>query len=454
MKVFPDRKDRDVAPLEKHVEKLVAPISAFTRSQASSGLLLACAVVAALALANSGLADFYAYLRHAHLSLSFADWTVDMSLQHWINDGLMVVFFFLLGLEIKREVIAGDLRDPRQSALVFCMAAGGMAMPALIYLAVTLSLDPAAARGWGIPMATDTAFALGILSVLGSRVPRVAIVMLSALAIVDDIGAVLVISIFYTDDISSSALFWALCCLLLLGLANISGYRRPLPYLVFGIGLWWFVLQSGVHATTAGILAALAVPARPFARTPWFLQRMPQILKRFRRVDSDDKDILETREQVELASEAKRVAEATLPPLQRWEDAIDMPVSLCIVPVFAFVNAGVALPDSVAALIEAPVTVAVVLGLVLGKSVGIWLFAWLGLKLGLARMPSSLSYTHLLGLGLLAGIGFTMSLFIGALAFEAAPQLQEQAKIGILLGSVVAAILGTSVLVAKGASES
>ncbi|EAQ96375.1 Na+/H+ antiporter NhaA [Congregibacter litoralis] len=437
---------REKAPLEKPAEKLLAPLSQFVRSQAASGILLAIAVVLAMVMANNGFHELYETIKHLHFSISLGSTAVDMSLKHWVNDGLMVLFFFLLGLEIKRELIAGELRDVRKSSLVFFMAAGGMILPALVYLAVNGVTDAGAARGWGIPMATDTAFALGILAAMGSRVPRVAIVLLSALAILDDIGAVMVISLFYTDEVLLAPLFRAVFVLFLLLVLNLSGFRRPLPYGLLGVALWWFVLQSGVHATTAGILAAMAVPARPYGSTTWFLEKMEDIVKRFRKTHDPDQSVLEKDEHEELAEEARKVARATLTPLQRWERAMDIPVSLLIVPLFAFLNAGVLLPDDIGYLFTAPVPLAAALGLTVGKAVGISAFAWLGLKLGVARMPEELVFGHLVGLAFLAGIGFTMSLFVNSLAFEDAVSLQEDAKLGILMGSLTAAILGTSIL--------
>ncbi|WP_439101215.1 Na+/H+ antiporter NhaA [Congregibacter sp.] len=437
---------REKAPLEKPAEKLLAPLNQFVRSQAATGILLAVAVSLAMVMANSGFQDLYEKIKHVPLGVSLGSMAVDMSLKHWINDGLMVLFFFLLGLEIKRELIAGELRDVRKSSLVFFMAAGGMVLPALVYLGVNLITGADAARGWGIPMATDTAFALGILAAMGNRVPRVAIVLLSALAILDDIGAVMVISIFYTDEVFMAPLLNALFVLLLLAVLNLSGFRRPLPYGLLGIALWWFVLQSGVHATTAGIVAAMAVPARPYGSTTWFLEKMEDIVPRFRKNHDPDRSVLEKNEHEELAEEARKVARATITPLQRWERAMDTPVSLMIVPVFAFLNAGVLLPDNLGYLFTAPVPLAAALGLTVGKTVGISAFAWLGLKLGVARMPEDLVFAHLVGLACLAGIGFTMSLFVNSLAFENAASLQEDAKLGILMGSLTAAILGTSIL--------
>ncbi|EED36493.1 Na+/H+ antiporter NhaA [Luminiphilus syltensis NOR5-1B] len=437
---------RNPAPLEKPVEKLLTPLERFVKSQTSSGILLALAVTLALFLANSSYADVYTTLKHLSLSISLGDWAVSMSLRHWINDGLMVFFFFLLGLEIKREVLAGELRDVRQSGLVFCMAAGGMIFPAVVYLTVNGITGADALRGWGIPMATDTAFALGILAALGARVPHVALVILSALAIVDDIGAVLVISIFYSEGIVLGDLYSAAACYFGLIVLNLTGHRRPPLYILLGVALWWFVLQSGVHATTAGILTALAVPARPYASKELFKKRLPRIIQRFKKADDPEQSVLETQEQEQMVDEVRQVADSTLAPLQRWETSISTTVMLMIVPVFAFLNAGVALPGSAEALLESPVSIAVAAGLVVGKGVGIVSFAWFGIRLGIGTLPKDLNFHHVTGLALLAGIGFTMSLFISSLAFEQTEALQDDAKIGILVGSLAAAIIGTTML--------
>jgi NhaA family Na+:H+ antiporter len=433
------------APLEERAELLLKPLSRFARHQAASGILLGVAVIAALWAANSSYATLYDDIKHLHVAISAGDSELDMSLKHWINDGLMVLFFFLLGLEIKRELLAGELQDLRQSGLVLCMALGGKVVPALTYLGINYATGADAARGWGIPMATDTAFAIGILAALGTRVPKIAIVMVSALAIIDDIGAILVISIFYTENIDITALGYAAACLAGLVLLNLSGFRRAWPYLLFGVGLWFWILESGVHATTAGVLAALAIPTRPHAGTSWFSKRIDSILKSFKRAEQADAGILHQEEQRKLAMEARSVATQVVTPLQRWEATLDKPVGLLIIPIFAFLNAGVALPDDVTLMLTSPVSLAIVLGLVLGKSLGITLFAGLGIKLGLGKRPDDLLPGHILGIGLLAGIGFTMSLFINSLAFDSTA-IEREAKLGILLGSLAAAIIGVAVL--------
>jgi NhaA family Na+:H+ antiporter len=294
-------------------------------------------------------------------------------------------------------------------------------------------------------MATDTAFALGILGLLGARAPGSATLLLSALAILDDIGAVLVIGLFYTEDLDTQALAAAAGAFAGLLLLNRAGARRPLPYLVGGVLLWWFILQSGIHATTAGILAALAVPARPYADTGWFRRRMRPLLRRFESIDAPDKSILEDERQHELAQRARDIALKTTTPLQRWESALDLPVSLLVLPLFAFLNAGVALDGLQGDWLERPVMFGTALGLLLGKVTGIVGFAWLGLKLGLCRLPADMKLAHIAGLGMLAGIGFTMSLFVANLAFPGS-ELLTSAKVGILMASLAAGIIGWSVL--------
>ena len=439
--------DRITAPIERKADKLPAPLSEFVSSQAASGVLLGLAICGALAMANTSLQDAYIALGHTHLKIVFGDFSIDMSLHHWMNDGFMVLFFFVLGLEIKRELLAGELRDIQQSGLVFAMAAGGVLLPALLYVVIAQSAAPEAAAGWGIPMATDAAFAIVILSLLGSRAPRTATVVLSALAILDDICAVLVISFFYSEEVNVASLGGAAATLVALMALNAAGVRAAWAYAVGGVVLWWWVLQSGVHATTAGILAALVVPAKAQAETHWFTRLMPRVVKRFEEVDHPDQSILERAEQHELAEQALKVAEATTTPLQRWENRLDGPVSLLVIPVFAFLNSGVTLTGDLGQVITAPATLAVLIGLVLGKSLGIFGFAWLGLRLGWCRMPQGMRLIHIAGLGLLGGVGFTMSLFIASLAFSGNGELLEQAKVGILGGSLIAALVGSAVFI-------
>ncbi len=436
---IPDSK-REHAPLEKGFEKLLSPFGVFFRSQASTGVLLLLGALLAMGLANSSYREFYEEIGHLPLSVGLGDWRIEHTLHHWVNDGLMVMFFFILGLEIKRELLAGALKEIRQSMLVLIMAVGGMLVPAGIYLGF-LQGNSVAVHGWGIPMATDTAFALGALALLGRRAPRSAAVLLSALAIVDDIGAVLVITVFYTSDINWQSLITAAGVVGLMFLFNLLGMRKPVCYAIGGLALWWFVHQSGVHATTAGILAAMTVPARPYADTGWFSKRLTRLLRRFERLNRPEKSILEQSRQHDLVEEVHQVAVMATTPLQHWGSILDRPVSLTIVPLFAFLNAGVAIPDGL--LSEwSPVMLVTMASLVVGKSVGIAGFAGVALALGWVSMPKDLRFAHIVGLGMLAGMGFTMSLFIGALAFADYPDVLAEAKLGILAGSLVAGVLG------------
>ncbi len=433
---------RQPAPIELPVERLLAPLGSFANSQLTTGAVLLVVIVLALFFSNSQYGELYRSLNHMPFALSLGDWRVEMSVHHWVNDGLMALFFFVLGLEIKRECLAGELRDLQQSALVLFMAIGGMLVPAGVYLALNYSSQDGAASGWGIPMATDTALAIGVLCMLGSRVPRTVIVLLSALAIVDDIGAVLVISLVYTSDVDYTALAGVAKSLAVLWMFNLAGFRKPVLYLAGGLVLWWFMLNSGVHATTAGILAALAVPARPYAGANWFEHRIERIAKRLRREREPGRGVLEDQRQQELIEKAQDVAIKASTPLQRWERSLDKPVSLAVVPLFVFLNSGIVLSGSFEDLFASPITQGTALGLVLGKFCGVLFFAWLGLRTGLCRLPRDISMGHIGGIGLMAGIGFTMSLFISALAFSNQAALVDAAKLGIMSGSLIAGVLG------------
>lgn len=394
-------------------------------------------------MVNTGWQQQYDGLSQLVLAVSLGDWKISHSIHYWINDGLMVLFFFILGLEIKYECLVGALSDLKDAALVIAMAIGGMVLPALIYLIIVGIGGIEAYQGWGIPMATDTAFAIGILTLLGARAPRSAVIILTGLAIVDDMGAVAVIGLFYTEEIVLSSLLWAGLTLAVMFLINQLGIRKPSFYLFSGVVLWWFILQSGIHATTAGILAAMMVPTRPYADKIWFHRKMQHVVKSFAEVDRPDATILESGEQHQLAVAAEDIAKKTTTPIIRWGNSLNKPVSLLILPLFAFLNAGMMLPTNIPEFSDTVVTLAVLLGLVLGKGIGISVFAWLALKMGIARLPKDTQFNHIVGIGFLAGIGFTMSLFISALAFEGQPALIEQAKLGILFGSIIAGIVGT-----------
>jgi NhaA family Na+:H+ antiporter len=370
----------------------------FFASTAAGGLVLMAAAALALIVANSPLAAGYFAALEGYLG--------PLSILHWINDGLMVVFFLLVGLEIKREVLDGQLSRWSRRILPGVAAAGGMAVPALIFLAFNWS-DPATARGWAIPAATDIAFALGVLSLLGSRVPTSLKVFLTALAIIDDLGAVAIIAVFYTNELSLPYLGLAAVTLAALIALNRFGVVHLWPYLLLGAVLWFLVLQSGVHATIAGVLLAFTIPLRA---TPGHPDDVP-------------------------AS-----------PLHRLEHALHGWVAFLIVPVFGFANAGVSFAGVTSDALTDPLTLGVALGLLVGKLVGVFGSAYLVIRLGFADMPIAAGRLQLLGVSLLCGIGFTMSLFIGMLAFASDPTLQAEVKIGILGGSVLAGLAGWIVL--------
>lgn len=376
--------------------------SAFRRfidSEASGGIVLMAAAALALIVANSPLADTYFAVLKVYVG--------PLNISHWVNDALMVVFFLLVGLEIKREFVDGQLSTWSRRILPGICAAGGMAVPALIFASLNWN-NGEVTRGWAIPTATDIAFALGVLSLLGNRVPASMKVFLTALAIIDDLGAVVIIAIFYTGDLQFWALGGAAVILAALFGLNRTGVKMLLPYLVLGVLLWLLVLMSGVHATVAGVALALTIP---IAR-----------------------------------SKGGESEQTTNSPLHRLEHALAKFVPFVVIPIFGFANAGVSLAGFGASALIDPLTLGVAGGLVIGKLVGVYGTALATVKLGWADAPANAAPLHVLGVALLCGIGFTMSLFIGLLAFPDNPALQDDVKIGILLGSLIAALLGSIVL--------
>ena len=436
-------------PRVPRIDRLIRPFQEFARIEASSGILLLACTALALLWANSPWAESYTGLLGTYVTVGGGGFAVRETLLHWINDGLMAVFFFVVGLEIKREVLAGELASPRQAALPIAAALGGMAVPALLYLAVNRGGGPGAA-GWGIPMATDIAFALGVLALLGSRVPAALKVFLAAFAIADDIGAVLVIAFFYTAEIHFGSLGLGFGFLALAALANWSGVRRPLAYALLGVAAWVAFLESGVHATVAGVLLALTVPAGARLDPAAFLARGRDVLDQFERADFPD-DVLRNAERQAALHTLEHAAERAQTPLQRMEHALHPWVSFLIMPVFALANAGVALGGSGGGGLNGPVPLGIVLGLVLGKPLGVTLFAWMAVRSGLAAMPAGVTWRHIHGAGWLGGIGFTMALFIAGLAF-ADPSALAQAKLGILCASLLAGVVGYLLLRGSGSA--
>ena len=415
-------------PSKPVVANLLTPVQEFIRTESASGVLLIAAAALAFAWANSPWAASYFALLDLPFSLRFGAWSLEKPLLLWVNDLLMAGFFFVIGLEIKREVLVGELAGWRRASLPAAGALGGMLVPALLYVA--FNPEEPAIRGWGVPMATDIAFALGVLALLGERVPLSLKVFLLALAIVDDLGAVLVIAVFYTGELDGAAL---LISLLVWGGALTYGRahgERPLVFALLALAMWYFMLKSGIHSTIAGVLMAWTVPLRHRISAQELQQELRWI--------SSGRGGLE---QVEMMLEhLDGVLSKAHSPLHNIEHALAPYVAFVIMPLFAFFNAGVAVGGSGSGLISA-VSLGVLVGLLLGKPIGVAGFAYLAVRSGLSRLPEGTPWSAMVGIGLLAGIGFTMSLFIANLAF-AEQALLAQAKMGVLAASVVASLAG------------
>jgi NhaA family Na+:H+ antiporter len=390
----PGRQDLTMTP---RLARLAAPFRAFLQAETSGGIVLLAATVLALAWANSPWADSYRGLWSSELRIGLTDLALEKPVRLWINDGLMALFFLVVGLEIKREALNGELASVRRALLPVAAALGGAAVPALIYVGFNAGTD--AVGAWGIPMATDIAFALGILALLGRRVPVALKVLVTAIAIVDDILAVLVIGVVYTESLALGWLALGTSTLVVLAIMNRVGVRHLAPYAALGLVLWVAVLQSGLHATLAGVLLAMTIPAGPGAHSP----------------------------------------------LHRLEHGLHPWTAYAVIPIFALANAGVALGSLGADALTSPIALGILAGLVIGKQIGILGATWLVVRLDLAHLPAGLTWRHLWGAAWVAGIGFTMSLFIGELAFDSAAEL-DTAKLGILVASAIAAIGGTIVL--------
>jgi NhaA family Na+:H+ antiporter len=411
------------------------PMVDFLQIEAASGLLLLTATAVALIWVNSPLGDSYHDLWHAEISIRFGDLlTLSEPLEAWVNDALMAIFFLVVGMEIKSELVVGDLRDPRVAALPAIAAVGGMVVPALIFTAFNLGGD--ASSGWGIPMATDIAFAVGVLTLLGKRAPARLKLFLLTLAIADDLGAIIVIALFYTSDLSFGWLGVAVGLLVVVEIMKRLKVRYTPMYVVVGAFVWLAMFESGVHATIAGVALGLMAPARPLLG--------PIALDSVRRIVSDDTNIGAptpglVRDAAWYARESVSVTSRMTALLSPW-------TSFVVVPLFALANAGIELTsDKVGDAATSPVTWGVILGLVVGKPLGITLFTWAASKSPIADLPPGLNMVHILGGGTVAGIGFTVALFVTRLAFDD-PQFVDEAVMGILVASLVASLLGWVVL--------
>jgi NhaA family Na+:H+ antiporter len=396
--------------------------------------------IVSLVLANSPLSESYIDFFHTKIDLHVGSWALSHSLHHWINDGLMVFFFFIIGLEIKREITAGELAHFKIAILPILAAIGGMIFPALIYM--NLNHNTLGEAGWGIPMATDIAFAISTLVLLGKRVPTALVTFLVALAIVDDLGAVLVIAIFYTETIHYTPLLLAGVMFLIMISFNRFGIHMVLPYFIVGLFMWFFMLESGVHATIAGVITALTIPSTP-KRTPITLvEDTKELLEAYETYPVTTDHMLHEQQKAILLNIKDKI-DSVGTPAARLEHDLHLPVSLIIIPLFALANAGISIDfDSLKTTIIEPISLGIVAGLILGKVLGIFGISWLAIKLKIASLPANSTMSQIFGVAFLGGIGFTMSIFVAELAFMGQPELIFQAKMGILIASLFSGLLG------------
>jgi len=441
------------APWEKAFKKVATPFEHFLHAQTTTGIVLMFMTVVALILANSPLSESYAHFFHTKIDLNVGSWALSNTIHHWINDGLMAIFFFIIGLEIKREILAGELSNIKVAILPILAAIGGMIFPALIYLGINYGTP--SASGWGIPMATDIAFAISALVLLGKRVPTALVTFLVALAIVDDLGAVLVIAIFYTDQINFIPLGLAGSMFLILIAFNRFGIHAILPYFIVGLFMWFFMLESGVHATIAGVIAALTIPSRPKYSPVSFSKQTKELLEQYEKCPMGEDHQLKE-EQKAILLNIKDKIDAIGTPAARLEHDLHLPVALIIIPLFALANAGIAIDfSSITDTILQPISLGIICGLIIGKVLGIFGVAWLAIKLKIASLPKGSTMNQIFGVAFLGGIGFTMSIFVADLAFIGDATSIFQAKIGILAASLFAGLFGYFWLrfIAKSASS-
>lgn len=430
-------------------QRLIMPVQQFINREKSGGIVLGISIMVALVLANSPLGEkYFHFFEHSFGFVFNGEKYLYYTLHHWINDGLMSMFFFVVGLELKREFIGGELADVRNTVLPVGAAVAGMLVPALIY--ISLNPSGAASSGWGIPMATDIAFSLAILSMLGDRIPLSVKVFLTTLAIVDDLGAVLVIALFYTSEISFASIAVGMAFLMVMFAANKLGVKSVMFYGIVGIGgVWTAFLMSGIHATIAAVLAAFMIPADARLPESAFMARISRQIKRFREARPNKVSTLEE-EQVEIIDRIRTDSTDAIPPLQRLEHSMHPLVSFVIMPVFALANAGVSFDGiELSAVFSNNIAVGVMLGLLAGKPLGIMLATVLLTRLKVARLSEAMTMKRVLGVGFLASIGFTMSMFISTLAFTDDTSL-IQAKLGIFAASIAGGVAGYMLLRGKG----
>tara|TARA_R110002096_G_scaffold42937_45_gene115701 strand:+ start:4220 stop:5626 length:1407 start_codon:yes stop_codon:yes gene_type:complete len=430
-----------IAPWEKAFDRVLTPLEAFIHRQTTSGILLMLCAVLAILLANGPWKEVYQHVLHLPFTIGVPGFELSKSLHHWINDGLMALFFFVVGLELKREILVGELADFRQALFPIFAAIGGMVVPVIVYMA--LNPGGAAFDGWGIPMATDIAFALGTLALLGARIPKNLLTFLVALAIIDDLGAVTVIALFYTASLNTMALVLAGGAVILLAALNLGGIRKPLPYVLIGVVLWIAMLKSGVHATLAGVILAFTIPMRPKYDPVRFMEQINSMVSHIRQAYKNEENIIkndELRARIRALGKGVQLVQA---PAQTLERNMHLPVAYLVIPIFALANAGIPVDwASLGSVITHPVSLGIAAGLFFGKLIGITGFAWVAVKMGVAALPDGLNFRHIVGVGFMGGIGFTMSIFIAELGFAGDPQNLLMAKTGILVASILAGISG------------
>jgi NhaA family Na+:H+ antiporter len=420
---------------------LVSPFQKFVRIESLSGMLLFGATVIALILANSALGDRFQAIWQFEFGISTSGFELIKPVILWINDGLMAIFFFLIGLEIKREMLIGELNSVKKASFPLFAAIGGMLIPVLFFL--ILNQNPETSRAWGIPMATDIAFSLAILRLLGKRVPLGLKVFLTAFAIVDDLGAVLVIAIFYSESIKWSLILISLVMLAILFFLSYKNIYTKGLILIFGIVIWYLFLKAGIHPTIAGVLLALTVPIRQKIRVRTYTEKLREITDTICELNDPESPLL-SKQQIEEIDNLEDWTEKVQSPLQHLEHKLHNWVAYLIMPLFALSNAGVAISGEME--LDSMLSGIIIICLVLGKLVGVTALSWIGVKSGLAELPDGVNYRQIIGISLLAGVGFTMSIFVANLAFYGNAHLLDSAKVGILLGSLIAGIAGYLVL--------
>jgi NhaA family Na+:H+ antiporter len=432
--------------IEEHVEELLSPIEKFTHNQIATGIFLAIASVLGMIIVNSPLREGFHHIAEYSLGIFLEQHQFALPIHEWISSGLMAVFFLYIGLELKREMLVGEMRHFKQSITVLFAAAGGMILPGLVYIAFNHGGEYA--HGWAIPMATDAAFALGALALLTRHASPMSFAFLAALAIFDDLGSVMIIAVFYSHGFDLVMTGYSAIIFSALLLCNVAGVRHTGIYTLLGILLWYCVFESGVHATVAGILIAIAVPARPKVLQEGFIRRAKALLFMMDHVGNQDDDILKAPKQHHLLQEIREMASKATTPLQAWEHRLKPRVTVYVLPLFALFNAGVVLSvQNLDGILFSPVVLGIFFGLLVGKPVGVTACTWFAVRFCGGKLPDGLTLPDIFGLALLAGMGFTMALLIANISFEAGSQILEQAKLSILLASLFAGIGGTLWLV-------